>query len=245
MIFLAAEIPLTLCAVLIRRVIRSCIYSYNGRLVLAATVSPFSLPSACTVAAVSAALVFFYRQRRKGSMFNIGVGKLISSIIRNSRRTIQPRAKSSYWFLRKLNSCVPFRPVRTIVGIKESGAIAGTISLPFQIEKPSLPNLCSNKPFESNNYSPLYITNQGKKNVGNNHTMNPRRPLTRNFCKILAIQERTEVRLSKKRKLETNFVKPDTSKSEETPTSNDVQRFLLCVCTDPGSQRQHRRQRLL
>lgn len=174
MLPVAANVPLALCSVLIRRFIDS----HTGRLAQASS-SLTLTPTACAVTLLSGALVYLYRQLHRGT--RVGVGNRISAIIRRSKHTIQRRANPS-WFLRNINSCRRrcanavlkiARPSATLndsltqivteSGTLEGSSVSGTMSLPsfnsqnveenlrlrLNPEDPLLENLYSNDSFDS------------------------------------------------------------------------------------------------
>ncbi|XP_030746621.1 uncharacterized protein LOC115875337 [Sitophilus oryzae] len=100
MLPVTANVPLALGSVIVRRLIDS----YTGRLPLAIAAAQ-TVPSTSTIALFSGALFCLYHQLRKGTLVKIGVGKTISSLIKNSRHTIQRRIKNKSWFLRNVDAC--------------------------------------------------------------------------------------------------------------------------------------------
>ncbi|KAH1027863.1 uncharacterized protein LOC125502470 isoform X2 [Dendroctonus ponderosae] len=214
MIPIAANIPLTLCSVVIRR----CIDSYTRRLPLA--VASRSISTTSTVAVLSGAFVCLYHQLRRGTLLPRGVGRRVSAVVRNSRHTIQRRIKRPSWFLRNLTSCRQ-SCAEAILGIAQpaddsldqiqaetgavenDGAISGTTSLPTlnrrhcsrnrrfvkHSKKPPVKNLY--RSFDSNDHSDhdirlVDVDEQGEEGKSKNNNENVQgRPITRNFRKSL------------------------------------------------------------
>ncbi|XP_076255573.1 uncharacterized protein LOC143193309 [Rhynchophorus ferrugineus] len=99
MIPVTGNIPLALCSVVLRRFIDN----YTGNLPV--PIPARSLTSTPTLALFSGVLFCLYQQLRRGTLVNIGLGKRVSSIIKNSRHTIQRRIKNKSWFLRNIDAC--------------------------------------------------------------------------------------------------------------------------------------------
>ncbi|KAL1489806.1 hypothetical protein ABEB36_013738 [Hypothenemus hampei] len=161
---LAANIPLAVCTVILRRFFRS--YT-KGRIAIAAASS--SVPSITTVAILSGSFVCLYHLFQKSGLVKIVLRGRFSNILRHSKHTIKRKLKSKSWLLQYLSFCRQgaerlqsstensFPIMQEVMGsICDTGELSETPSLSIITKRStcSVQNLynfnCSNNAFEYN-----------------------------------------------------------------------------------------------
>ncbi|XP_050303508.1 uncharacterized protein LOC126741197 isoform X2 [Anthonomus grandis grandis] len=101
---LVGHIPLSLGAILLRTLVES----YTGNPSQSSSIIGLTaelVPKAATAVLVSGAAVCgLYKQLRKGTLVNVGLGKKVSGMVKNARNLIQRRERNGdSWLLRNIN----------------------------------------------------------------------------------------------------------------------------------------------